>query len=399
MQATARLRRLRPVRQLAPLFSNKTAFLTGGTVRDALLGWPGKELDVAIAGDAAACAQELARSLRGTAFPLGREPLITYRVVAGPLQVDLWSVSGSLEEDILRRDFTVNALFFRLPSGPLLDLAGGLDDLAAGRLEVIRRENLFDDPLRVLRGLRLSLTRPLSLTRTASELLRQAAAGLSRVARERIREEVAKILEQAPLAAAWQRGSRLGIWQALGVVGDGQTPDPEPVLQRLEQLWNRRGKWGEAAREVRWLALAAARLVAGEPPEHAVPAALVPLGVTGRELARLSRIAVLAEQLLAEPEPRAVLACLPPQRALLAWSFARHPQAPWPRVARLWAWWVAFSRKPPLLSSQEAVELLGLPPGPQRGEVIARLRKLQALGKLRSPAAARRFLKASLNAG
>ncbi|KDA54054.1 hypothetical protein EG19_01385 [Thermoanaerobaculum aquaticum] len=61
-------------------------------------------------------------------------------------------------------------------------------------------------------------------------------------------------------------------------------------------------------------------------------------------------------------------------------------------MQRLWRWWLAFSRKPPLLASREVVALLNLPPGPERAQAITRLRQLQALGLLRSPASARRYL-------
>lgn len=395
LEATSRLRCLRPVRKLSAFFAKNTVFLTGGTVRDALLGLPTSELDVAVMGEAETCARELALRLGGTYFPLGRMPLVTYRVVAGPFRVDVWSVPGSLEEDILRRDFTVNAVFFQLPTGPLLDLAGGLKDLAAGKLEVIRRENLLADPLRVLRGLRLSLTRPLRLSQRSAQLLREAARGLSHVAQERIREEVGKILAQAPLATAWERGLSLGVWHALGVVPQKLAADPEHVLQRLEALRGKPGPWGRAAHQVLWAALAASRLVAGEDPQTAVPAALTGVGIGGRELGRLLRLVAMGEKLLTEPQPKATLACVAPNRSVLAWYFARNLAATWSQVQRLWRWWVAFSRKPPLLASEEVVTLLNLPPGPERAQAITRLRQLQALGLLRSAASARRYLQES----
>ncbi len=392
LEATCRLRRLMPVRTLATCLSERTAFVTGGTVRDALLGLPVRELDVAVLGDAEACARELTQHLGGTFFPLGKNPLLTYRVVAARFQVDVWSVPGSLAEDILRRDFTVNALLFPLPSGPLLDLTGGLEDLAAGKLEVVRRENLFADPLRVLRGLRLSLTRPLRVSQRSAQFLREASSELPRVARERLREEVGKILAQAPLPTAWQRGLSLGIWQALGVAPEGGGPHPGPILQRLQQLREKPGAWGQATAKLVWAGLAVARLLAGQPVHEALLTALTPVGLSHREIAELSRLVERGEQLLAEPNPKKVLACLSPHRAVCAWYFARNPKASWTEVRKLWQWWSGFSRKPPLLPSEEVVALLGLGPGPRRAEVIAHLRQLQALRKLRTPATVRRYL-------
>jgi hypothetical protein len=164
------------------------------------------------------------------------------------------------------------------------------------------------------------------------------------------------------------------------------------VLQRLEALREKPGPWGEAARQLLWAALAVPRLVAGENPQTAVPAALAPVGFCGRELSKLLRLVAVGEQLLPAPQPKAVLACVAPARAVLAWYFARKLEATWPEVQRLWRWWLAFSRKPPLLASQEVVALLNLPPGPERAQAITGLRQLQALGLLRSAASARRYL-------
>jgi len=386
------LRRAPQLRRLAPLLPRLPVFLTGGSVRDALLGLPLADLDLAVLGDAAALAQELAGKLGGKAFPLGKVPLLTYRVVSPTLCLDLWPVAGSLEEDVLRRDFTVNAVFFRLPGGPLLDLVGGVEDAAAGRLVVIREENLAADPLRVLRGLRLALTRPLRLTQATAAMLRRAAPGLGTVARERIREELVKMASYAPWERVFAGGASLGIWEALGVTPQASFPDPGPYLARLEELRSKGPSWRRAAACVGWGALALPRLLLGEPPRQAVAAALAPVGFAGKELARLARTIVSGEALLARRDPRELLATLAPGREILAWFFLRKRQASWQEVVALWRWWRRFAARPPLLPSQEAVELAGLAPGPERFALLAELRRLQALGQLRSSRAARRFL-------
>lgn len=392
LACTRYLRRAPQLRRLAPLLPSAPVFLTGGSVRDALLGLPLTDIDLAVVGDAAPLAKVLAEKLHGKAFPLGKEPLVTYRVVSSSLSLDLWPVTGSLEEDVLRRDFTVNAVFFRLPGGPLLDLVGGVEDAAAGRLVAIREENFLADPLRVLRGLRLALTRPLRLTQATAAMLRRTAPGLRTVARERIREELVKMTAQAPWSRAFAGGVHLGVWEALGVTPSEPFPDPQPSLNRLDMLRHKGPIWRQVCRAVGWAALALPRLLLGEPPKEAVVAALEPVGFAGKELSRLARIIAGAEALLTCRDPKELLAPLFPQRETLAWFFVRKHEIPWRQLLTLWRWWQAFAKRPPLLPSEEVLALAGLAPGPQRFQVLAELRRLQATGTLRSPAAARRFL-------
>lgn len=386
------LRRSHRLRLVARLVAGSEAYLTGGSLRDVFLGCSLGELDLAVKGDAWALAQHLAQATGGVAFPLGKPPLTSFRVVAAHLKVDLWPLSGRVEEDAWRRDFTVNALFFRLPQGPLLDPLGGLAHLASGTLEVVRAENLFQDPLRVLRGLRLALTRPLTLTPRAKGLLQEAAPALAGVAKERLREELSKLLPTVPLLEVYRLGKELGIWQALKVLPDRRLPEVALPGQRLESL-RRRGHWREAATELAWAALALPRLLAGEAPAAALTQVLSALGWAGKSLHRLVQAVSLGEQLGAETHPKRLLANESPNPTPLAWWYVRS-QVSWEEVARLWRWWCVFSRRPPLLPSQEIWRLLSLPPGPARGAVIRRLRQLQAEGVLRTPAAARRQLAA-----
>jgi hypothetical protein len=388
------LRRCRRLQLLAKHLPEGQAYLTGGSLRDALLGLPLTDLDLALPGKLPEIAQDLAKKLGGKAFPLGKPPLLTYRLVAGSLTVDLWALPASLEEDAWRRDFTVNALFYRLPAGPLLDFCRGLADAQAGKLQVVKEENLHQDPLRLLRALRLVLSRPLTATPETERLVQKAAPKLALVAPERLRQELSKLLAQAPLPEIFARGLAWGFWQALSVVPSASFPSPEAFLKRLELAKQSRGPWRQAAQSLAWAAFAYPRLAAGEGPEKALPSGLQPLGITGKTLAHLQRVVALGEALLVADNPKALLALHRPQREALLWWFARG-DLPWEQVRRWWRWWVRFFRRPPLVPSQEACALASLPPGPERARLLQELRQLQALGKLRSPAALRRYLQAT----
>ncbi len=150
--------------------------LVGGAVRDILLGhWP-RELDVTVAADAAGLARELAASVSpseraygeavqpvlhdrfGTAsvaWRYGRIDIAERRAESYPAPGALPEVRpGSFEEDLRRRDFTVNAIALPLHGAEnegLVSVEGALEDLRAGRLRVLHERSFLDDPTRMLR--------------------------------------------------------------------------------------------------------------------------------------------------------------------------------------------------------------------------------------------------------
>jgi tRNA nucleotidyltransferase/poly(A) polymerase len=129
-----------------------------------------------------------------------RSPRV-YRIAGRRRIVDVAEIEGdSIEADLARRDFTVNAIAAKLPRGDILDPFAGLIDLATGRLRMVSEKNLRDDPLRPLRAARLLATHGLVPDRDTSRASRAAAADLPGVARERVQAELARMLE-APRAA------------------------------------------------------------------------------------------------------------------------------------------------------------------------------------------------------
>jgi poly(A) polymerase len=137
------------------------AWIVGGAVRDELLGRDVADVDVAIAGESRAAAKALGRAVGGPAFELSGE-FGAWRVI-GPgkaWQVDVSPLQGAtLEEDLGRRDFTINAMARPVAGGDVVDLHDGRADLEARRLRMVAAASFDDDPLRVLR-----------LARFASEL-------------------------------------------------------------------------------------------------------------------------------------------------------------------------------------------------------------------------------------
>jgi hypothetical protein len=350
----------------------------------------------------------------GHCFPLGQPPLTTWRVAGGRWQLDIWGITGTVEADILRRDFTVNALFFRLPRGPLIDLVGGLDDLAAGRIQVISEQNLHDDPLRVLRALRLVSTRPeLRLTAASERLLAATCQLLPRVARERIIEELRLLLAGAGVERALASGSRLGILTALvpAWVPCDSTIAAARAARVLARLRARGGALASGAELIAPAIVAAP--AAGFPSswdQEAAARTLVAVGYPQRPAGRIAAAVSHGERLATLPSLDSPVAfelsveaadLLP---AALAWSIARDGQ---PTDARLGAatsliaWARRFGRRSTLLDGNDIAEVLQLPAGPERRRAAHLLRLAQARGEVHTRHDARAFLlrRYSLNGG
>ena len=134
------------------------AWLVGGAVRDRLLRRPTSDFDVVVAGDVAGSARGVARGARGHAFELS-EAFGAWRVVAHDRswQLDLMALEGAtIEQDLARRDLTVNAIAEPLDGGDHVDPVGGIADLDDRILRAVSGAAFLDDPLRVMRLARLA---------------------------------------------------------------------------------------------------------------------------------------------------------------------------------------------------------------------------------------------------
>ena len=178
--------------------AERRAWLVGGAVRDRALGRSGGvlDLDLAVEGDPREAAGAIARAGNAASFPLSAE-FGAWRVVArdGSWQVDVEALrGGSLEADLALRDFTVNAIAEPLAGGPPVDPLGGLADLAAKRLRMVSPRAFADDPLRVLRLVRLALELELRPDRATSRAAAAHASGLRSVSPERVFVELRRVL-------------------------------------------------------------------------------------------------------------------------------------------------------------------------------------------------------------
>jgi len=186
--------------------TSSTLYLVGGSIRDNILGRGRGEqdLDVVVCGNALGLAKSLAKQWGGTIVPLNAG---TVRVVMelgeGRYGVDISLLRGSgIEEDLKARDFTIDSMAIRLyPPGPyLIDPLGGIQDIGQRLVRASSPTFFQGDPLRLLRAIRLSGELGFSIDERTYKAIREGAQMLSRVAPERVRDELFRILALEPSA-------------------------------------------------------------------------------------------------------------------------------------------------------------------------------------------------------
>ena len=179
--------------------------LVGGAIRDALLNQLSDQpdLDFIVPSNAIALAKSLSKQLGGTAVVLDAERDIA-RLVLNNWTIDLARQDGqTIQQDLLRRDYCVNAIALGLrPWGELWDPTGGLSDLRDGRLRAVSEVNLVDDPLRLLRGPRLISEHPLELEAETQQWIALHRKRLGQAAPERILSELQRLVRGPQADAA-----------------------------------------------------------------------------------------------------------------------------------------------------------------------------------------------------
>jgi|GEM_PF-34560 len=224
-------------------------WLVGGAVRDALLGRPLNDVDIVVPGDAVGLARAVARASGGAFVPLAPDRGIARVVwprgqgtaegdvafgvgvdgIAADAILDLTDfVGGTLASDLAARDFTINALAVPLEEAHVgdapgavvdrsdfrartIDLAGGLADLDAQIVRMVSPAALDADPIRLLRGPRIAAELGFTLEDGTAAAIATRAGLLDRPARERVRDELMRLLAVDDAAGWIARLESLGL--------------------------------------------------------------------------------------------------------------------------------------------------------------------------------------------
>jgi len=187
----------RAYERLLEVKGDRRLFLVGGTIRDILLRREPTDFDFAVSGSGLEFASAFARKVRGSLVVLS-EPDDEARVVfQRRLTFDFNGFSDrTINADIMRRDFTANALAVEiLPDGvgELVDIVGGRKDIADRLLRPVSADSLKLDPLRLLRAIRIALELDFRIDEAVFDLARSVT--LTETAPERIGAELLRIIE------------------------------------------------------------------------------------------------------------------------------------------------------------------------------------------------------------
>ena len=189
-------------------------YVVGGAIRDLLLGREPADADVACLDPLAA-----AKSVHSRVIRLGTEDhLSAYRVVLPEHEYDFAELlDHDIGADLARRDFTVNAMAVDLQRDVLLDPHGGQRDIEARLVRMVSASNFDDDPLRVLKGVRMAIRYDMEIEPETLEAMRARAPRIRDVARERVAYELSVILSANAFRRAVTLLRETGLDRALGL--------------------------------------------------------------------------------------------------------------------------------------------------------------------------------------
>jgi len=225
------------------------SYVVGGFVRDVLLERDTADIDIAVAADALEIAPKLAAALGGKYVPLDRINKVGRVILVnkgepstkGQWKLDFSTVKGTIEQDLAQRDFTIDAIAVDLSQlgedytdVPLIDPLNGWNDLHQGVIRTVAETAFESDAARLLRAVRLAAELGFSIDKETEILIQRQSYLIARVAGERIREELLRLL------AIPQTGQLLSYLDKLGLI-TAMIPElaqAKGVEQPKEHFWN-----------------------------------------------------------------------------------------------------------------------------------------------------------------
>jgi tRNA nucleotidyltransferase (CCA-adding enzyme) len=373
--------------------ASEEAALVGGAVRDLLLGRAPRELDVVVAGDAAVFAAGLASRLGASVATHGRFGTASVEWERGRIDVaaarrERYPAPGALpevepatlEEDLCRRDFTVNAIAVMLDGerpGEVRPVPGALEDLRAGRLRILHDASFADDPTRLLRMARYAARLGFEIEPHTAALAAAAVGehALDTVSGARIGAELKLALGEPDALATLAKMDELGLLAAI----HPRIRFDRSTIQSALALLPGDGRPDLLMMAALTLALA---LRVGDDPRAEIAALLDRLELAASDRDRVAAAAVaaprLADELPAAERPsrlRAAVAGAPPEAVALAGAIGEAAAGPARR-------WLTELRGVRLTITGEDLLAAGVPEGPEVGRRLEVALRMKLDGEL-----------------
>ena len=184
------------IEKIKPYIKNYDAYLVGGYLRDLLSGEISPDRDIAIKCDnLAKLTKKIADELNGSFVELDPVNEI-YRVVFGEDYIDFAKLlNNNLDDDIKRRDFTINAIMYDINNEKFVDITGGKKDFEEKIIRTYKISNLSDDPLRTLRAIRFQAKFGFRIDDEIVNFIKENNSLILNVAPERVHQELIKTFE------------------------------------------------------------------------------------------------------------------------------------------------------------------------------------------------------------
>jgi tRNA nucleotidyltransferase (CCA-adding enzyme) len=167
-------------------------YLVGGYIRDALMGLRSSDRDYIVDGDLRAFVNKIRDIFGGTIIEFKREGFIRLGFREG-LTFDFSEPQGSIKEDLSKRDFTINAIAWSPQTG-IIDMHNGAADISGKKIRCISKDNLIEDPLRILRAYRFASQFNGSIDTTTHNYIKTLQNNIIKVSPERITLEFSHLL-------------------------------------------------------------------------------------------------------------------------------------------------------------------------------------------------------------
>ena len=181
---------------IQPHLQNKQTYIVGGYLRDVILGRESSDIDiVTFLEDSKTVAQKLAKNLKAYLVTLDETNQI-YRIVLPDkiTYIDIAQGEGkNIEEDLLRRDFSINALGYDLYNKKIIDVTNSISDIHNKIIREISKKNIEDDPIRMLRAYRFQSELGFEISESLNEIIKNLAKDIEKSAKERINTELTKL--------------------------------------------------------------------------------------------------------------------------------------------------------------------------------------------------------------